>query len=528
MDTERDTDKEVELHGDSAAADEEPSKSDEKKDGKKKKGWTKAADLFTPIPYSSQKGATSGKGKGKGKGDREERDGALKGGRGKGGFDRSFPGDRAGERPAGDRAAERGAEAEPVKRAEDQAGEAPAPRPQVAAVQAAPGPASPPKAPVTVPAASPAAVVEPVAPEVPAATGGFRGPGGPNHGQNANLGGKSKKSGGKPGRDNMGKGYNNMGGKGPGNFGGKSGAYGAGGACGGGCGSGCGGGCGGCGGCGGGFGGGCGGPSSGACGAGGGMGGGPRGGNGGKGGSHKGPNSGMGGPGIGQRGAANAAPPVPPGASEPEAAAEAPRPQFLPARGTAPAASMPAGIAPVQMPMAYGGMPGAFRGMPFAPMGMAPYGYDAAMQYQMPYAYGAQMAQMPAFFVMPGAMPGGPPFLGPGLTPMGLIPQTTVDRVQLKEQVRQQIEYYFGQENLIKDIHLRRNCMDRQGWVAIATLAGFRRIQNMTMDQSIIMEALQEIQSLELDPTRASMRLKEGWEKWVLPESFTDSDSKRA
>lgn len=531
MDAEHDADRaeqEHEQHAENGGAEEDSGKIDEKKDTKKgKRTWSKvdAKEYYNPVPYAAQKGASSGKGKGKGKGDRDDRDGAAKG-RGKGGgYDRYSGGDRSGDRNA----TERGPDAEPARRTEEETGEAPAPRPQGPTVQPAPGPVSPP--PPNNETAAEATEAQATA------TTGFRGTIGHNIGPNASPGGaKSRKSGGKPGRDMGGKGFNPMSGKGPGNFGGKAGGGERGAAGAGACGAG---GCGGCGGCGG--------PSSGACGAGGcggcggfggGCMGGPRGGGGGKGGAHKGANSGMGGPGIGQRGAAGAAPPVQPSAGEPEAAvgkehlegSRAPVPSQMPARSPISpnrgAAALPGAMAPMPMPIAYGAMPGAFRGMPFAPMGMAPYAYDGSMPYPMaayPYA-----GQMPAFFVMPtGQMGAAPPYMAAQhLAPMGMMP-ASADRASLKEQVRAQIEYYFGQENLIKDVHLRRNCMDHEGWVRIATLAGFRRVQNMTMDLSIIMEALQEIPTLELDAGRQNLRLKDGWQRWVIPEAAGDVDGKR-
>merc|ERR1719507_2286354 len=48
------------------------------------------------------------------------------------------------------------------------------------------------------------------------------------------------------------------------------------------------------------------------------------------------------------------------------------------------------------------------------------------------------------------------------------------DEQRLKTQVQQQIEYYFGPENLIKDIWLRQHAMDEEGWVSIAMIAKFR------------------------------------------------------
>ncbi|CAE8700760.1 unnamed protein product, partial [Polarella glacialis] len=82
--------------------------------------------------------------------------------------------------------------------------------------------------------------------------------------------------------------------------------------------------------------------------------------------------------------------------------------------------------------------------------------------------------------------------------------------------VQTQIDYYFGRENLIKDVFLRSRIMNEEGWVQIHVLAGFRRIQNMTTDMSIINEAIAGCSKLEIDAGSASVRLKDDWQEWVL------------
>lgn len=522
---------------------EDGGKGDESKGGQKlkkdKRIWQKvnAADYYNPVPYTAQKGV-SGKGKGKGKGDRDERDGAYKG-KGKG--------DRH-DRSSGDRGStERGSEAvEPAQRRTEEEAEVP-----MAAVQSSveSGPGSPP-APIIVAADAAAEIQagEAAAATVPA-NAGFRG-------NAAQTGFKNKKPAGKGVREQGSKGgleaevwktddrgtgrgargFNGFGGKGPGGKGGVGGGGGAGPAGGGsvGCGGGeRGAGGGGFGGCGGG--GGCGG-----CG-GGGMGGGFRGGGGGGGkGGHKGVGSGMGAPNPGYRGgggssggggaAASSAAPAPGEqldarqnqALQGKDSLEGMRPplmppggvsQFSPARG---AVAMPGGgLQAMQLPMAYGGMQGAFRGMPAYSMGGMPFSpYDGMPTYPMGYPY----AQMPAFFVqLPqgGMPPGVAPFLG-GPALHQHIPLSPADRQLLRSQVQTQIAYYFGHENLIKDIHLRTNCMNQEGWVSILALANFRRIQNMTMDITIINEAIAGIPTIEVDPSGLNLRLKEGWKLWVL------------
>lgn len=50
-------------------------------------------------------------------------------------------------------------------------------------------------------------------------------------------------------------------------------------------------------------------------------------------------------------------------------------------------------------------------------------------------------------------------------------------------------EYYFSLHNLERDFFLRRK-MDAQGFLPISLIAGFHRVQALTMDISLIMEVI--------------------------------------
>eukprot|EP00930_Biecheleria_cincta_P058574 TRINITY_DN44392_c0_g1_i1.p1 TRINITY_DN44392_c0_g1~~TRINITY_DN44392_c0_g1_i1.p1 ORF type:complete len:467 (+),score=92.41 TRINITY_DN44392_c0_g1_i1:156-1556(+) len=210
------------------------------------------------------------------------------------------------------------------------------------------------------------------------------------------------------------------------------------------------------------------------------------------------------------------------------------------ASGSAPAMGMPPGGGPGPCGGSPGGgavpelrppVPGMGKGMPMVgPAGcggmpiMAPCG-GFGMPYQfgaMPYQFsGVPMAYMPYFpvsmpTVQPGA-PGGPLPTGmPGQAPVPVVPISPEQRQTLVNQVRSQIEYYFGQENLIKDIWLRSRAMDTKGYVDIRQLSGFRKVNNMTQDLSIVIDALSSSDMLEMNPERSAVRLKAGWEQWIL------------
>ena len=84
--------------------------------------------------------------------------------------------------------------------------------------------------------------------------------------------------------------------------------------------------------------------------------------------------------------------------------------------------------------------------------------------------------------------------------------------------VTMQLEYYFSIDNLCKDVYLRKH-MDSQGFVFLAFIAGFKRLQALTQDIELLRYACQEcriIDAIQGEDGVDRLRRKEGWEKWVL------------
>ncbi|XP_078052677.1 la related protein isoform X3 [Augochlora pura] len=71
------------------------------------------------------------------------------------------------------------------------------------------------------------------------------------------------------------------------------------------------------------------------------------------------------------------------------------------------------------------------------------------------------------------------------------------DLTTLKEYIKYQIEYYFSEENLLRDFFLRRK-MDAQGFLPITLIASFHRVQTLTTDVGLVIEAIMESDKLEL------------------------------
>eukprot|EP00747_Dinoflagellata_sp_TGD_P091478 gnl/TRDRNA2_/TRDRNA2_165068_c0_seq1.p1 gnl/TRDRNA2_/TRDRNA2_165068_c0~~gnl/TRDRNA2_/TRDRNA2_165068_c0_seq1.p1 ORF type:complete len:485 (+),score=99.86 gnl/TRDRNA2_/TRDRNA2_165068_c0_seq1:50-1456(+) len=173
------------------------------------------------------------------------------------------------------------------------------------------------------------------------------------------------------------------------------------------------------------------------------------------------------------------------------------------------------------MPGAKGGGPQGVPGVPVAPYpyGMAAYPYGAAA---MPYPYtGMPMYALPYYF-MPTTNAGAPPYMpNAGGVPPAAAPAASpapvnhAERQNMKGQVQSQLEYYFGVDNLLKDVYLRKH-MNDQGWVPVGLVANFRAIQNMTTDMSIIMDSMASSPKLELDAQGMHVRLKNNWQKWIL------------
>uniref|UniRef100_A0A3Q1B7X5 HTH La-type RNA-binding domain-containing protein n=1 Tax=Amphiprion ocellaris TaxID=80972 RepID=A0A3Q1B7X5_AMPOC len=91
----------------------------------------------------------------------------------------------------------------------------------------------------------------------------------------------------------------------------------------------------------------------------------------------------------------------------------------------------------------------------------------------------------------------------------------TVDEKLLKEYIKRQIEYYFSLHNLERDFFLRRK-MDAQGFLPISLIASFHRVQALTTDINLIMEALKSSTEVELVDDR--VRCKSEPERWpILP-----------
>ncbi|KAM9579905.1 la-related protein 1B isoform 3-T3 [Guaruba guarouba] len=90
----------------------------------------------------------------------------------------------------------------------------------------------------------------------------------------------------------------------------------------------------------------------------------------------------------------------------------------------------------------------------------------------------------------------------------------SVDEALLKEYIKHQIEYYFSTENLERDFFLRRK-MDQQGFLPVSLIASFRRMQALTTNAALILEAIKD--STEVETVGQRLRKRVDPEKWPIP-----------
>ena len=89
---------------------------------------------------------------------------------------------------------------------------------------------------------------------------------------------------------------------------------------------------------------------------------------------------------------------------------------------------------------------------------------------------------------------------------------------QILAAVRQQVEYYFSVENLVKDVFLRSK-MDKDGWIGLGVISGFNRIRMMTPEPAMVLEAITGSLIVEIRELSGSdgfkMRKMTDWKSWV-------------
>ncbi|XP_073999100.1 la related protein isoform X2 [Rhodnius prolixus] len=94
---------------------------------------------------------------------------------------------------------------------------------------------------------------------------------------------------------------------------------------------------------------------------------------------------------------------------------------------------------------------------------------------------------------------------------------SNLDDPTLKEYLRKQIEYYFSEENLMKDLFIRRK-MDRDGYLPVTLIASFHRVRALTTDINKIISAIVSSDQLDL-VDNFKVRTKIDPLKWPIPDT---------
>ncbi|CAM9991889.1 unnamed protein product [Scytosiphon promiscuus] len=83
-----------------------------------------------------------------------------------------------------------------------------------------------------------------------------------------------------------------------------------------------------------------------------------------------------------------------------------------------------------------------------------------------------------------------------------------------------QIEFYFTVENLCRDIFMR-SYMDEEGYIPIAFVANFPGVARFGVELDDIVAGILASDTLQVDIENETMRMREGWEVWLLPNQAT-------
>lgn len=93
---------------------------------------------------------------------------------------------------------------------------------------------------------------------------------------------------------------------------------------------------------------------------------------------------------------------------------------------------------------------------------------------------------------------------------------------QLHSKIVNQIDYYFSNENLVRDTFLRQN-MDDQGWVPVKLIAGFNKVLHLTDNIQIILDAVRTSSAVEVQGDK--IRRRNDWMRWIMPSPIQFSNA---
>ncbi|XP_055803186.1 la-related protein 1C-like [Solanum dulcamara] len=132
-----------------------------------------------------------------------------------------------------------------------------------------------------------------------------------------------------------------------------------------------------------------------------------------------------------------------------------------------------------------------------------------------PYRTHMVYSEVPPLFYFPG--PFADSVRGHMLSPA---PFFHLPDTQLHTRIVNQMDYYFSNENLIKDTYLRQN-MDEHGWVPVTLIAGFKKVMELTDNIQLILDAVRSSTVVEVQGEK--LRRRNDWFHWLMPPSVRNS-----
>jgi la-related protein 1 len=88
-----------------------------------------------------------------------------------------------------------------------------------------------------------------------------------------------------------------------------------------------------------------------------------------------------------------------------------------------------------------------------------------------------------------------------------------------QETIMHQVEYYFSEDNLVKDLFLRKK-MDKKGWVKLELVLSFNKVKELKADYKSLIQAIRTSTKLELSETEDYVRTVNSPEMWPLEDDI--------
>ncbi|KAK3794871.1 hypothetical protein RRG08_001022 [Elysia crispata] len=87
------------------------------------------------------------------------------------------------------------------------------------------------------------------------------------------------------------------------------------------------------------------------------------------------------------------------------------------------------------------------------------------------------------------------------------------------ETLRHQVEYYFSEDNLVKDLFLRKK-MDEQGWVNLQLVLSFNKVKELKADHKSLIQAIRGSDKLELSENEDFIRTSNQPTIWPIKDEL--------